>query len=313
MLEKFDQEKMNQMAKEVSGLYAKAQTKAEYENLMYLSRKYADVLTAHMVLLNEILPVIFSGYWAEYHLFDKFSSGFTEEDIKKFAKKIGMLRSRLTKGDTDDNMVALLYLESNIWSHLLNDQEKAKQCIAEMNRIISRGKISIASILKMINSAGNKEMDAKNWARAVEIFDRINKYSQEILEKPENILYAANIFNQRGASKNRGKIDPIEGATDILLAAHYYSQQAVPAAKHFGGLPNRLQESLNNMQSMTLGYGVVKHGKIYGLISEAKDLLKTVSEEIEQKKPAEEYFETLRVKIKEIREQILEAKYGKRI
>ncbi len=194
MTEMLDKEQIDKMAKELAELYGKARTKEEYENLMNLSRRYANTLSAHMVFPSAVVMTVFPGYWAEYHLFDKFPEGFTKEDINKFAKKIEANRLRLMVNETDDNRVALLYLEFNIWSHLLNNQEKANWCIVQMDRIISNGKVSEASILKMINSAGNKEMDAKNWISAIEIFNGINKFPQEILEKPENRLYTANIF-----------------------------------------------------------------------------------------------------------------------
>ncbi len=246
MTEKFGIEEIAKMSKELAELYSKAKTKKEYENLMNLSRRYANALTAHMVSPNAVVLAVFPGYWAEYHLFDKFPAGFTEEDIKKFVRKIQAVRLRLMVSDAD-NKVALLYLESNIWSHLLNDQEKAEQYIKEMDEIISQGKVSTASILKMINSAGNKEMDAKNWTRAIKIFDEINKFPQEVLEKPENLLYATNIINQRGASKSRGDIDVVDGIKDLVTALDYYLKQIPVPMKHIEGIRNRLKEAIKKL------------------------------------------------------------------
>ncbi len=247
MTEMLSKEQIDKISNELSTLYSKAKTKEEYENLMKLSRRYADKLQSHMVFPNAIVMIVFHGDWAEYHLFDKFPEGFTKEDINKFAKKIEANRLRLMVNETDDNRVALLYLEFNIWSHLLNNQEKANWCIVQMDRIISNGKVSEASILKMINSAGNKEMDAKNWTRAIEIFNGINKFPQEILEKPENRLYTANIFNQRGASKIRGDIDIRDGIKDIVIALDYYLKQTPVPMKHIEGIRNRLMEATKKL------------------------------------------------------------------
>lgn len=127
---------------------------------------------------------------------------------------------------------------------MLKNQEKAKWCIEEMNKIIFEGKVSVAAFLKMINSAGNKEMDTQNYGRAVKIFDGINKISQEVLEKPENILYTANIINQRGASKIRGRIDIKDGVADLTFALDLYLKQEPVPLKHIEGIRNRLKEAV---------------------------------------------------------------------
>lgn len=72
MTEMLDPEEINKTIKELADLYSKAKTREEYENLMNLSRRYADKLQAHMVSLIAIITAVFPGYWAEYHLFDKF-------------------------------------------------------------------------------------------------------------------------------------------------------------------------------------------------------------------------------------------------
>lgn len=246
MTEMLGIEEIKKITKELADLYVKAKTREEYENLMNLSRRCADKLQAHMVFLSAIIIAVFPGYWAEYHLFDKFPAGFTKEDINKFAEKIKAIRLRLTENDLECK-VALLYLESNIWSHLLFDQEKARWCVEEMEKIISKGKVSTASVLKMINSAGNKEMDAGNYFRAVGIFNRINKFSQEELEKPENLLYTANIINQLGAAKIRGNINIKEGLEDLTTALSCYLKLEPVPVKHLGGIANRLKEATRKL------------------------------------------------------------------
>jgi len=306
MTKKIVAEDIKKMSDELSALYSKARTKEEYEKVIRLRELYANTLKANIASPNTVVSTVLPGDWAEYHLYDKFPEGFTDEDMKRFAGEIEALRYSMIDADTK---VALLYLESNIWSHLLHNQEKAKWCVEEMDRIISQGKVSTASILKMINSAGNKEMDTKNWTRAVEIFDGINKFSQEILGRSDNLLYTANIINQRGASKNRGKMNPIEGAVDILQAAVYYSLQNEPPAKHFAGLPDRLRESLDNLQSQSTHYVIDFYRKAYDLIERARSLLQPVSGQIEKGQVSREYFEMLAIEISDIRKEIVKLYY----
>ncbi len=150
-------------------------------------------------------------------------------------------------------------------------------------------------------------MGAKNWRGAVIVADEINKFSEEEITHSENIGTSANILNNRGASKNRGKIDPVEGAVDLLQAAIYYSFQNEPAAKHFAGLPDRLRESMDNMLSKESVTGS-PNKEILALIEKARNILQPVSEQIEKDQTSREYFEMLAIEISGIRKEILNLK-----
>ncbi|MBU3925190.1 MAG: hypothetical protein V1732_04850 [Patescibacteria group bacterium] len=301
------EEEIKKIKDELSALYSKALVKEDYKKAVKLTGKYTVTLGASRESPDTIVSTILDGLWSEYYLLLKFPEIIEDEEVENndnFVEKIEKLISHVVE---PANKAELLYLASVTWSHLLNDQENAEWCNSELQKLISSGKVSVNLILKGINSRVIKEMGAKNWREAIVVADEINKFSEEVITHSGNLGTSANIRNNRGASMNRGKIDPVEGAIDLLQAAIYYSFQDKPAAKHFKGLPDRLRESLDNMLSKESVMGS-PNKEIFALIEKARNILQPVSEQIEKGQASREYFEMLAISISDIREKIIKLK-----
>lgn len=237
-------EEIEKMSNELSALYGKARTEEEYKKVVELRERYANTLQANLATPDTVVSKVLLGYWAEYYLLLKFPAEVTEEYKDDFMERINKLELQ-----TKDVSVKaeLLYLESVAWSHLIHNQENADWCNDEFKKLVSAGKVSIAQILKGINSRVIREMDAKNWQGAVKIGDEIKEFSEEAITLPENIGVSANVINNRGASKVRGDIDIKEGVKDLITALDYYLKQTPVPIKHIEGIKNRLTEATKKL------------------------------------------------------------------
>lgn len=235
-----DNEGMEKIKKETEALYRKARTKEEYEKAIEAGRSHEEMLEKDGKTSDEIVSVILGALWANYYLLLKFPSEFTEEDKDGFLGKIYELESVVGPS----NKIELLYLESMTWSHLFNNPQEAESCIREIGRIIAEGNASIVQVLKSINARVVKEMDEKNYSGAIQIADEIKQFSEEALVEPENIGAAANIINNRGASKIRGDIDVKGGITDLMTALDCYLKQTPVPMNHIEGIRNRLMGAI---------------------------------------------------------------------
>ncbi|MCK4591977.1 hypothetical protein KAT63_00885 [Candidatus Parcubacteria bacterium] len=231
-----------ELADKLSELYEKATTKEEYEKVVKEGGEIKVVIGEDPDMK---VSTRLSSWWAEYYLHLKFPTSSADEDRHDFAFKIESIYTYLTD---PDNKVALLYLESVIWSNLLDDQKQAGQLIDKMNRIISSEKVSLASILRHINSRGLKKMAEKNWLEAVEIFSEIGKLSHTELQRPENLRHTGNIINNMGTSKIRSGFDVTGGINDLFEAKSFYLREDQPSQKHLEGLRNRLGEATKKLE-----------------------------------------------------------------
>lgn len=226
------------LANELSKLYNKAKTKKEYKKVVRREEEISVSLEGESfdLMLLVFLPI----YWAEYYLLLKFplSSGVADKD--DFLCKVQYIFSQLKD---PDNKVSMLYLESVIWSNLLNNRENSDWCNREIEKIILSEEISLASILKSINARIIKEMTDENWPEAVKISKEIEVFSREILRHAENLRHTANIFSNWGASLIRGSIDVDKGREKLLVAKDYYLREEVPPEGHLEGIENRLREA----------------------------------------------------------------------
>lgn len=227
-----------ELADELSKLYNEAKTKEEYGEVMKRGEEIKDMLQGEYPDITA--SVLFSSYWAGYYDLLKFPTSSADENRHEFLSKIRNVRLYLKD---PDNKVALLYLESVVLSNLLGDQKSADWCIFGVSKIISEEEVSIASILRFINSRVVKEMADKNWNEAVEISKEIERFPKRILEQPENLRLAGHIFSNRGASYIRGDIDIDEGREKLLIAKGLYLQEKVPPENHLTGIKNRLREA----------------------------------------------------------------------
>lgn len=227
----------------LSELYEKATTEEEYNEVVEKGGERKIMLGEDPDIKVSIqLP----SYWAEYYLFLKFPNSFKDiQDRFDFVSEIESVYTHLTD---PDNKVALLHLESVIWSNLLNNQENSDWCNREIETILLNEEVSLVSILRYINARGIKEMAAKNWSEAVKIFNEIGVLSITALRQPENLRHAGNIFNNRGASKIRGSINITGGVDDLFEAKSFYLREDQPSQKHLEGLRNRLREATKKLE-----------------------------------------------------------------
>jgi len=230
------------LIEELSVAYNKAQTKEEYKEVVKRGKEI-EALLSKEESFGTIAPIILPAYWAKYYLLLKFPAPTEIMDKFEFASKIRTDSFFIADPDTK---IAFLYLESVAWnmvSGLMYDQKRARECTATINKIISEGKVSVASILRYINSGIVKEMADKNWREAVIISKEIEKFPKEIIEQPKNLRHSANIINNRGASYIRGDIDIVKGRKSLLIAKDYYLREKVPSKNHLDGIKNRLREA----------------------------------------------------------------------
>ena len=229
------QELIDRYSAELYKLCNEAKTKEGYEEAI----KEGEKIRSIPILGGETEKVVrIPTYWAKYYLLLKYSSSLEEK--KAFALEIENIYTFLTD---PNNKVALLYLESVIWSNLLNDQERAGQLTDKMNRIIASESVSLTSILRLITSRIVKEMADENWPEAVKISKEIEVFPREILRHAENLRHTANIFSNWGASLIRGNIDVDKGRKNLFVAKDYYLREEAPPKGHLEGIENRLREA----------------------------------------------------------------------
>lgn len=291
--------KIEQKIKELNELYSKATTEEQYKECVKIAGEINE-LTPRCPSLDteELMLKALNSWWAYYYYLLKFDQ--SQDTREQFIEQLGSWYRDINNVELK---IKFGYLYATALSNLTGETEEAEKINQEI-KVLAEKTNNMSLLLQVINSRGLKEMAAKDWHAAIAIFSEIDVLHAETVTKQENLQYAANIVNNRGASKNRGKIAPIGGAIDLMLAAILYSQQEMPPAKHFKGLPDRLQESIDNLNSVQ--ETIPNKEEIIYLIKEARALLSPVSDQIQKKQPPWEYFETLRSKIEEIREKLME-------
>ena len=223
-------EEFEEKIKEINALYSKAIKEADYQEV----EKKAQVLEKEMIEagkdIDETAKAIMNGYWARYYLAKKF--GYIDSVI------YSRVRSYYSQAENPEVKVAYGYLLAVITSELREDSSAAQKINDDIRRLAeSTG--NITSILRAINARGLNEMNEKNFEKAVEIFDEIEKIRISL----ESFQHAGNIINNRGASKIRGGIDISDGVEDLITAADYYLDVKPVPLKHIEGIKNRLNEA----------------------------------------------------------------------
>ncbi len=220
---------------EIGALYAKAVDEEEYTTVMENSLLLREEMEKAGCILEEIAEAVFSGFFARYYWIRKFfiNEEVTEglkEEVKKFYERITDPLLKVRYG----------YLLAIIVGELEEDFDEAKRLNKEIRQIAeSTGNIS--EILREINSRGLQAAKEGNHILAIKIFSEIEAFTN-IPEKA--FRHAGNILNNRGASKIRGDISPIDGAVDLIAAvADYYLREEEPSLKHLDGIRNRLREA----------------------------------------------------------------------
>lgn len=241
------EEEIKKIRDTLFALYQKALTKEDYEKAVNLMGKSIITLGASRESPDTIVSTVLDGFWSEYYLLLKFPEMIEDEAAENNDNFIEKIESFISQLVEPVNKAELLYLASVAWSHLLNDQKNAEWRNSEFQKLISSGEASTVQILKGINSRVIKEMGAKNWKAAIDTADEINKFSEEVITNSENIATAANIINNRGASKVRGNIDIKDGIKDLVTALDYYLKQTPVPLKHIEGIRNRLMEAIEKL------------------------------------------------------------------
>jgi hypothetical protein len=217
--------------KEIDALYNKATKEADYQEV----EERAQALEKEMIEagkgIDETAKAIMNGFWARYYLAKKF--GYIDSVI------CSRVESYYSQVENLEVRIAYGYLLAVIISELREDFNAAKK-INDDVRKLAESTGNVTSILRAINARGLNEMKEKNFAKAVEIFDEIEK----IVEIPsESFQHAGNVVNNRGAAQIRGEVDILAGIGDLIAAAEYYLKVKPVPLKHIEGIKNRLNEA----------------------------------------------------------------------
>jgi len=288
--------KADKIAKEINALYARATTEDDYKLVAEKSEEIADLLSDNEAIISKTI----NSWWAQYYLFLKFDKNLNART--DFVAKIAKWYKVLEK---PENIVKFGYLFVTAVGNLTPDIYK--QEIIEVNvqiKDLAEKTGNSTLILQAINSRGVKEMADKNWLKAEEIFSEIDPFYILTLKQKKNLLLAANTLNNRGSTLIRGNINPVLGAIFLLDAAGFYSRLDQPPAKHFQGLINRLEESLNKLRDKESAI-VTPVKEIIASIKEAKLLLQPMSDKVHNEQVSRECLDTLICKVRRIREEII--------
>lgn len=230
----FEEEK-----KKINTLYNKAVTEKDYEEIV----EKASDLQLEMIEENVdyMLEATLNGWWSYYYLVRKFRR--TKESIKDLHDMISCFYSKATKAEVK---ISYGYLLSVILSELKGDVVEANRINAVLDKM-ARKSGGMVSMLRVINARGIGEMKEANFEEAVEVFDEIRQF-KDIPE--EAFRHAGNIINNRGASKIRGDINPIDGLMDLIVAAkEYYLKEKEVSLKHIEGIINRVNEAKDKLKN----------------------------------------------------------------
>jgi len=223
---------------EISSLYSKAITEADYLRIMN-EAKDLEVRMKKETREQDVAEGVIYGLWAHYYFLRKF---FREpKEVKALSEKVGYYFSTISDPELKIKYGCLFAV---IASELEHDADKAfgiNQAIGELARETG----NILSLLRVINSRGIREMRIENYQKAINIFNEI-----ETLDNIPKDCYrlAGHVINNRGASKIRGRIDIISGLGDLVVAGRsYYLEEEEIQRKHIKGLFNRVEEAIKKM------------------------------------------------------------------
>lgn len=221
---------LEEIVKEINDLYAKATVEKDYVEVNEKAQGLEKELKEIGKETDEIAKSIVNGFWARYYLERKF--GHIDSVL---ASRVESYYSRI---ENPELKVTYGYLLAVIVSELEQDFAAAKEINNEIQEIAEETG-NVASVLRVINARGLKEMKEKNFAGAIEIF---NEVDQIIVPDAAN-QHLGNILSNLGISKIRGEIDILDGIGDLIEAADYYLKVKPIPLKHIEGIKNRLNEA----------------------------------------------------------------------
>ncbi|MDI6592138.1 MAG: hypothetical protein QME61_04415 [Patescibacteria group bacterium] len=224
--------------KEIDSLYSKAVKEEEYLEVIEKAENLKKEMERERIAVEQIAQGILNGLWAEYYWVRKFAK--TKENVKKLCTKVSGYYTEIKEPSLK---IAYGYLLSVSKSELEEDFSQAKKIEEEIQEIAKKTG-NIVAILRVINTQGLREGKEGNLAKAIEVFDEIERF-EEIPK--EAVRHVGNILNNRGNYKIRGNIDVIGGMRDLVAAMNYYLQEEQPSKKHLEGIVHRLAEGVEKL------------------------------------------------------------------
>jgi len=241
--------KWDKIKEELERMYSEAKIVQDYQEIVQ-KRETIEKKIGEAELHEDpdkFAQVLLSGYWGEYYYWLK---GFTEEERKAHEKEINNFLKKVSwfwRACKTEIAFAYGDLLSTAYDYLLEKTETSLKVFKDLKeRAEKTGNRTV--LLRIINRGVTREMAEKNWEKAVE---RANEAEALLPVRDKNELrHFGNIFNNRGAAKIRGDIDPIEGIKDLIFAANnFYLQEEMIPVKHLIGIFNRIKEGIKKIKT----------------------------------------------------------------
>ena len=245
---------IEERAKELDELYAKATSQEEYHRISKLAWDLEIKMNRQKLPVSDVAKAILSGFWAKYYEIRKFDK--TKRNIDDLYWPVrnffGSLYEKVLRQEKVDIEVAVNYgyLLSVIVGQLKGNTLEAKEIDEQISRLVKESD-NAALGLKVINSQGLNAMQKKDWQEAIAIFTTAERNFPEAPNIPEARQHLGNAVNNRGLSKlnlSDEMEDPEQkkemvksGVWDLLVAMNLYFMVPLIPLKHLEGIRNRLR------------------------------------------------------------------------
>lgn len=239
---------IEERAKELDELYAKAISREDYQRVWQLSQEIREQFRGQPLAIRA--KATLSSYWARYYEVRKFAR--TESSIDNLYGLIKQLIDALSPKEIE-LIVNFKYLLSMIAGELKGDEEEAERLNREMDNLVRRTN-NIPLGLKVVNAQGLAAMRWKEWQKAIEIFTQARERFSEASGIPEARQHLGNTVNNRGLAKlnlsdevrepEEKKATILSGVWDLLDALTLYFRVSTIPKKHLEGIRNRLKGAI---------------------------------------------------------------------
>jgi hypothetical protein len=236
---------IEERAKELDELYAKAISREDYQRVWQLSQEIREQFRGQPLAIRT--KATLSGSWARYYEVRKFAR--TESSIDNLYGLIKQLIDAFSPKEIE-LIVNFKYLLSMIAGELRMDDDEAEKLNREIDHLV-KSTDNIPLALKVINAQGLHALREKDWPGAIEAFTASELRFPGASQIPEARQHLANALNNRGLAKlhysDEGETpdlrkDMIRKAVwDLLAALHLYFMVPLIPQKHLEGIRNRLR------------------------------------------------------------------------
>lgn len=245
---------IEERAKELDELYAKAISQEDYQRVWQLSREIKEQFRGQSLAIRA--KATLSGYWARYYEVRKFDR--TENSIDNLYGSIKQLIDALGPKEIE-LIVNFKYLLSMIAGELRMDDDEAEKLNREIDQMV-KSTDNIPLALKVINAQGLHIFREKDWPGAIKIFTSSELRFPGASQVPEARQHLANALSNRGLAKlhysDEGETPDLrkdmirKGVWDLLAALHLYFMVPLIPSKHIEGVRNRLRLARDKAQEV---------------------------------------------------------------